>query len=432
MPFRTDWGIKGAIGVLATVVVALGIGRSLDSGVVPIGKQKVSLTFWNGFTGPDGRTMLEIIRDFNRENPDVEVSMQRMDWATYYNKLMVAAMDGRGPQLFVVHASTLPRMYRAGYIADSSSLYSGSEAIPPSDFDPYVLEQVKFNGKYIGLPLDIHPQGMYANADDLKAHGIVDSQGNAKLPANKAEFLAAIDKLKTPTVWGFALTLWRNNFQSLMPQFGGRYLDEQGNADLNNPGNIAALSFLGELSRKKLIPPPENGLGWVGYRQHKVDMVWDGVYMLGDLKRLEGLNYVAAPIPQIGPKPGTMADSHVLCVRQGISSAQRDAADRFIRYLSQNSIRWASAGQVPARKSVRELPEFAAMPVQSAFSKQIPYMMYPPRTTVLFELTLEIDVAVEKVIRGTADAKTALDLADANAQKAIDRDRREAKSGVTP
>ena len=54
------------------------------------GSDKVTLRFWNGFTGPDGRTMLALVKRFNRENPDVHVVMQRMEWGTYYNKLFVS------------------------------------------------------------------------------------------------------------------------------------------------------------------------------------------------------------------------------------------------------------------------------------------------------------------------------------------------------
>jgi hypothetical protein len=53
--------------------------------------------------------------------------------------------------------------------------------------------------------------------------------------------------------------------------------------------------------------------------------------------------------------------------------------------------------------------------------------MYPPRTPILFELTLEIDLAAEKVMRGRASAKDALDVANQNVQKAITRDREEMK-----
>ena len=85
----------------------------------------------------------------------------------------------------------------------------------------------------------------------------------------------------------------------------------------------------------------------------------------------------------------------------------------------------AYAGQVPARRSVRELPEFKKMQVQYAFSKQIPTAQYPPRTTALFEVSLELDLAVEKVVRGRATPMEALTVANQNAQRFIERDRRE-------
>jgi len=418
-------GIRGALGLMAALAIVLGVARS-DNAFRPAAVRKTQISFWNGFTGPDGRTMLQMIRDFNQENPDVQITMQRMDWATYYNKLMVAAVDGRGPALFVIHASTLPRMHRAGFVSDARSLFEGPDALPADDFDPVVLDQVRYGDRIAGVPLDIHPQGMYVNLEMLRAAGF------DRAPETGEEFLEAARKMKidrdgdgNPEQWGFALTLWRNNFQSLIPQFGGRYQDENGNADLDHPGNVEALRFLQKLGKEKLVPPPENGLGWVGYRQKKVAMVWDGVYMLGDLKRLNDLPYAAVPIPKIGPKEGTMADSHILCLRENLSEAEREATERFIRFLSANSVRWADAGQVPARKSVRQDPGFLAMPVQTQFARQIPGMMYPPRTPVLFEFTLEVDLAVEKVMRGRAEPEEALRVANQNAQRFIERDRRE-------
>ena len=69
------------------------------------------------------------------------------------------------------------------------------------------------------------------------------------------------------------------------------------------------------------------------------------------------------------------------------------------------------------------------MPVQSAFAKQIPYMEYLPRTNVIFEMNLELDVAVEKVIRGRATPMEALKLANEHVQSFLDRDKLE-RTGV--
>jgi len=51
--------------------------------------------------------------------------------------------------------------------------------------------------------------------------------------------------------------------------------------------------------------------------------------------------------------------------------------------------------------------------------------MYPPRTPVLFELSLEIDLAVEKAMRGRATAAEALRVANENTQRFLDRDQQE-------
>jgi multiple sugar transport system substrate-binding protein len=410
-------------------------GIKVFSGGGPLGSSKTEISFWNGWTGPDGTAMLEVIRQFNLENPDIEVSMQRMAWDTYYNKLMVAAMSGRGPQVFVIHASTLPRMVRAGYLDDISDIYNPTTGVIGSDFESKVLDQVKFDGKTVAVPLDIHPQGLYCNTDMLLAAGLKNPDGTPKPPTNKEEFIAAIRATQKVgakgdhDVWGFSWTFWRNNFMALVPQFHGEYFDKDGKPDLDNPGNVAALTFMGQLMNElKLTPPAESNAGWVGFRQKHVAMLFEGVYMVGDLQSLTNFNYYGAPVPQIGDQPGTVGDSHCLCVRKGLSGKERAASERFIAYLSQHSLAWAKAGQVPARISIRNSEEFKKFQVQYAFSKEVPYMSYPPRTPLLFELIQEIDQAVERVLRGELTPDAALKLANTNVVKAIDRDKLENKS----
>lgn len=154
-------------------------------------------------------------------------------------------------------------------------------------------------------------------------------------------------------------------------------------------------------------------------------MVWDGIFMLGDLKRVNTFQYLEAPIPTIGHHPGTTANSHVLCIRTGLTPKQRDASIRFIRYVSKHSIEWADAGQVPARLSIRKDPKFATMQVQHAFAEQVPFMMYPPRSPVVVEIVNAINLAVDKAVRGLKSPKEALDQANKEAQDVIDRDRKD-------
>ena len=81
------------------------------------GSRGPTLRFWNLFSGPDGRTMLGLVRKFNAANPDVNIVMQRMHWSTYYNKLFVAGLGGRAPDVFITHRYALHEavcIYRNG------------------------------------------------------------------------------------------------------------------------------------------------------------------------------------------------------------------------------------------------------------------------------------------------------------------------------
>lgn len=392
----------------------------------------LTIRFWNGFTGPDGRKMLKIVRQFNQQNPGIQVFMQRMDWGTYYNKLFVANLGHRAPEVFVVHASSLPRFARAGFLQPLDQFIDDkAHPIARSDFDPNVMREMQYGSQTMAVPLDIHPMGMYFNARLLRENGFVNPDGSADPPATKEQFLAVLKKLKQKRPdgtqqWGFVFTNFRNNVLALMDQFGGKLVSDDGQKCLlDGPENVAALEFASGLIKQGLAPPPELSDAWIGFRQGKVALAWEGIYYLSDLEKQPELQFGGAPIPVIGKQPATWADSHGLCLRSDLSGKKRDAAWRFIKFLSDHSVEWAAAGQIPVRMSLRNTSAFKAMPVQNAFAKEIPYVHYSPRVPFIFEFFSEFDLAVERAMRGTMPAKEALQIATVRIDKAIERDRRE-------
>ena len=71
-------------------------------------KKKSKITFWNGFTGPDGQTMWEIIKNFEADYPEYEVEMEIIPWGTYFDKLMVSLGSGKPPDVFILHENEIP------------------------------------------------------------------------------------------------------------------------------------------------------------------------------------------------------------------------------------------------------------------------------------------------------------------------------------
>ena len=127
-------GMTGLAG-FSTLPLLTGCGRAS-------GKQ-TTLRFWNGFTGPDGRTMLRIVKRFNDQNPDINVLMQRADWSTLYKKIFVAGMGRRAPEVFVLHTNAMVRFAQARFVSPIDDLMAGPNGLDASDLDTNVWEGVK-------------------------------------------------------------------------------------------------------------------------------------------------------------------------------------------------------------------------------------------------------------------------------------------------
>jgi multiple sugar transport system substrate-binding protein len=325
--------------------------------------------------------------------------------------------------VFVLQSPVLTRFERARLVRPLGDLVSG---FPVSDIDPAAWKMVQYDGQPEGLPLDMSLLGQFYNVAMLKRVGAVDERGAPRPPRNKAEMLDLLRKVKAndPRDWGFIFADYHTIVYALMMQFGGRMFNEDGTrCTLDDPRNVQALEFCRQMIVEGLTPNPENTDAWLGFQQGKVATAWHGIFMLGDLKQAPNLDYGGAPIPTIGPHRATWASSHVLCLRPDLSDAQVRAAERFIVYLSDHSLDWAAAGQVPVRRSLRASQRFKSMQVQAAFAEQIPYMHYEPAVPFTLEYRTEFDVALEQAIRGTLPPKEALEQATVRINAIIEHDR---------
>ena len=402
-------------------VSAASVTAMLASGCRDVGSRATRLRFWNGFTGPDGVTMLSIIRAFNASQDAVQVTMQRTEWSTYYNKLFVAGLGGRAPEVFVVQVDSLERFVWGKLLEPLDALFEGPDALDADDFDANVLAAARRGSRTVSLPLDVHPMGVYYNKT-LFARAQI-----ARPPETREEFLDACHRLRagsgTASVWGFVFEWLRINLYSLVRQWNGTIVsDDFRTVTIDSPECRAALEFAASLiHEEKVASPIENTSALIGFRQGRVGMLWGGIFLLNEMRKQTDLDYGAAEMPQLGPRRATWGGSHQLCLRAGVSERERAAALTFMRYLSDHSLAWAEAGQVPVRRSLRETDRFRAMTIQSTFARQIPYVEYPPSTPFTFEYQTAFDLASEAVLRRAATPAQALDVAATSIRAAIAR-----------
>jgi multiple sugar transport system substrate-binding protein len=418
---------------LLVVILAAFVSAFVVAACVPTERKSVTLRFWHGFTGKDGEVMLELVRRFKRENPDVDVTVQRMPWGTYYNKLFVAGLAGRAPEVFVCHSGAITRLRRAEFIRPIDELAAGESSLPLADIDATALAAVRAEGRHYGVPLDVHPIGLLYNRTLLREAKLVDATGEAAPPPDWDGFVDAVRRLKRDTdhdgrmdEWGFAFEGSSYNIlTSWMWQFGGDLLNEQRDRPtLVSPENIAALNLARRLVvDERLVPRPEEETSWASFLQGKVGMFFGGVFMLRSLETQTTIDYAAAPLPQFGPKPAVWAESHVMCLPQGLDEKKTEAAWRFITFLSNHSVEWARGGQIPVRASLRATPGFQALTIPRIYAQQLNHVRYSPAVPYIFELQRELRIAFEQILRGAATPEEALAKAQRNIEAVIARDR---------
>lgn len=392
---------------------------------------KILINFWNGFTGPDGRAMEKMVARFQEQNPDVAVQMQIIPWGTYYDKLTLSLAYGGAPEVFVMHAGRLPEYATFDTLQPLEKLYaSANPPLRKSDFAPVPWQATFYNKHQYGLPLDVHPIGLYYNTKLFKQAGIVDEQGNAKPSRTFDEFLDAARRMTKDTngdgridQWGFVFTWQRSNWFTIASQFGATILTPNGKRSaLDSPQNLKALQLMHDLIYKyRVAPKPEGVDAWLAFRQGKAAMALEGVYMMASLQEQKGLPFAAAPAPQFGPIKAAWGGSHLLCQPKGISPEQSQAAWRLMRFLSDDSLLWAKAGQVPARLDIRNSPQFTSLPVQAQFATQLPFIKYEPlhpKSNAIFPM---IEPGIEAVLLDLATPEEAMRDASRRVNQVLER-----------
>ncbi len=147
-------------GVLLGVLVLL-IGALIAFGGREQGAETdtgpITLTYWRVFDDKDKFDPL--IEKYQAEHPDVKIEYRKLTFEEYERTLVDALAGGRGPDIFSVHNSWLPR-----YFDKIEPLPEKSYALKDyeDEFYPPARETVRSNRIY-GLPITLDTLGMYAN-----------------------------------------------------------------------------------------------------------------------------------------------------------------------------------------------------------------------------------------------------------------------------
>lgn len=438
---RSFLGLTGATG-LAAALSACGGGTKLGAGETApspaatfsggeYSGPKVTLDFWNGFTGGDGPHMRAMLDAFNKAySGRIEVRNVTRQWADLYPAVPTAIAAGKGPDVAVIHNDWIST-FAARQVLIPLDDVVGALGLTESDFIPAVWKAGEYDGKRYSVPLDVHCLGDYWNTDHLGKIGLKEA------PADRAAYGEALGGLKDA---GIEHPFWMPNkwpahlmFMSLVWQFGGQLYSEDGLQALwGSDAGEQALAWMVEQIDKGFSPEKVAiDSQYAAFKNGKVSLTWDGIWQINDLKtNAPSLKWDLSPVPNIGGTPAVWSASHnfVLTAQAGRDANKVQAAKFFIDYMSERSNEWAKAGMIPARNSVRQDPQVASLP-QITLAENLDVFHFIPALPGVGDVqTKALELAVAKAVLKQSSPADALKEGVATANKLLaDNKRKYAK-----
>ncbi len=383
---------------------------------------KVTLEYWNGFTGGDGPHMRAMVDAFNKEFAGkIKVENTTRQWQDLYPALPTAITAGKGPDVAVIHNDWVGTFAARRTIVPLDDVVS-AVGMSESEFIPAVWQAGVYEGKRYSVPLDVHCLADYSNTRHLAKAGL------EKAPQERGAFEDSLAELRDA---GVRHPFWMPNkwpghlmFMSLLWQFGGELYSEDGTRALwGSDAGVEALSWMREQITEGYSPKQvAQDAQYTAFKNGKVSYTWDGIWQINDLKNnTKGLDWRMDPVPAIGDTGAVWSASHnfVLTSQAVKDDDKAEAAKFFIDYMSRQSTEWAKAGMIPARNSVREEPEVAKLP-QIALAKDVDVFHFVPAIAGVGDVQVKaLELAVQEAVLGRKSAADALDSGVRTADKLL-------------
>jgi len=405
---------KGLGAIVVTLALGLAAAACSSAGGSTSGGH-ITLTYWNGFTGPDGPTVTKLVNEFNKTHKNITIKMSIMPWDVFYEKLLPALAAGNGPDIEAMDTQDLPQYAVKHVFVPLTSYYKSSP--DTSALAKGAVEGTVVDGTEYAVPVNFAPLMLYWNKTLFAKAGI------SGAPANWAEWIADLKKLSKPgSAPQYGLAMGDNNTIPVWPILlwengGGIVNPTVTKSMLSDPATVAAVQQWSTLIVKDGITP-KNISGADAdslFQAQKAAMEVNGPWATTGYAQAK-VNFGLAPVPAGPAGTITLADVIAMSINAKDSPAKIAAAETFFNFWNskQTQITYAvGTGFVPTRTDITAT-DLAANPdvalFEAAGAKAQPYELGTQYTNIETDTW---EPAIEKIEDGSPVAAT---LSQANAQ----------------
>lgn len=386
----------------------------------------ITLALWNGFTGGDGPIFRDLIARFNDEHENIAVEMNTIRWREFYQVVPSAVATGSGPDFAIMHLDQVGTAAARGVITPLDDIADVLQ-LDETEFSTNVWQAGVYQDRRYGIPLDVHPLGMYYNRALLDQAGLDPDDP----PQEREAYMNALAALKEAGIQGqwvspFPFT-GQLVFHSLLHQFGGSLYNEDGTqATWDSEAGVAAMEWMVGLIEEGYSPAAIGAdAEETAFQNGQNAFNWTGIWQVANYAELPDLDWAVAPLPVMGEQPAVWGNSHnLVLMNQPPDEGRRQAAATFIDWVSQESAAWAEAGQVPARTSVRESEEFQQLEAQAIIGTQIEDVAFVPAIPGIGDAQVLLEEGVQEGILRLSPPARALSASAASATQILEANAR--------
>ena len=276
---------------LILVAAAVVLGRTGQ----PSGRTVVTVRLWDQQVAAAYRESFAV---FSREHPDIEVHVNVVSYATYFDTLRTDVAGGGADDIFWINNS-----YFAEY-ADNGRLLPID---PAPDWEPSVVGQFTRNGVLWGVPqLTDAGIALYYNADLLAADGVSpDALGNARWDPDPAldTLRPLLARLTHGRQWGYNAA---NDLQGIYLNYIGSAGGVFSTGDrfaFDNPGAVSAFDYVVNLINTDHVSPPASDTNDNGdfsrnqFLAGRMAVFQSGTYNLAQIAQQAGFRWGVVMLP---------------------------------------------------------------------------------------------------------------------------------------
>ncbi len=157
--------VKIFIGIV--VVIILGAGVYFFGRKEPVPPENVELTFWNLWDDSD--TMKDAIAAYKAVRPWVNINYYKRPYAGYEEELVDMIAEGKGPDIFAIHNTWVPKHQRKMSTLPETLMTVGTYR---DTFADVATQDFIDNGQIYAIPLSIDTLALYYNKDFFNSANI--------------------------------------------------------------------------------------------------------------------------------------------------------------------------------------------------------------------------------------------------------------------